>query len=183
MQRVKGLRTFLGNMASPNTCWLLLRSLETLKVRMEQQARNARAIAAFLADHPMVKKLHYLGQLDPSSKAYEIYQRQYSSPGAMIAFEIKGEEQEAFRFLNELRLIKLAVSLGSTESLVQHPASMTHIGLDAELKAKIGITDGLIRLSVGVEHHEDLIADISYALDQAQQLPSVKRETAVQSLV
>jgi methionine-gamma-lyase len=167
MQRVRVLRTFLGNMASPNTCWLLLRSLETLKVRMEQQAKNAQAIAAFLADHPMVDKLHYLGCLDPSSKSYEIYKRQYSSPGAMIAFEIKGKEKDAFRFLNELRLIKLAVSLGSTESLVQHPASMTHIGLSPELRAKIGITEGLIRLSVGVEHHEDLIADITHALDQA----------------
>lgn len=166
MQRVKVLRTFLGNMASPNTCWLLLRSLETLKVRMEQQAKNAQAVAAFLADHPMVDKLHYLGCLDAASKSYEIYKRQYSSPGAMIAFEIKGKEKEAFRFLNELRLIKLAVSLGSTESLVQHPATMTHIGLSPELKAKIGITEGLIRLSVGVEHHEDLIADISHALDQ-----------------
>jgi methionine-gamma-lyase len=166
MQRIKVLRTFLGNMASPNTCWLLLRSLETLKVRMEQQAKNAQLIAAFLAEHPMVDKLHYLGCLAPSSKSYEIYKRQYSSPGAMIAFEIKGKEKDAFRFLNELRLIKLAVSLGSTESLVQHPASMTHIGLAPELKAKIGITEGLVRLSVGVEHHEDLIADISNALDQ-----------------
>ncbi|MEL7220239.1 MAG: PLP-dependent transferase, partial [Bacteroidota bacterium] len=150
---------------------------------MEQQARNAKAIADFLAERPMVNKLHYLGKLDPKSKSYEIYQRQYSSPGAMIAFEINGEEKEAFRFLNELRLIKLAVSLGSTESLVQHPASMTHIGLDARLKAKIGITEGLIRLSVGVEHHEDLIADISYALDQAQELQRLEERADVSSLL
>ena len=165
MTRVKTLRTFLGNMASPHTCWLLLRSLETLKVRMEQQARNAKEVAAFLATHPKVADLHYLGNIDPSSAAYAIYKKQYTSGGAMLSFEIIGKEADAFRFLNHLHLIKLAVSLGSTESLVQHPASMTHIGLPQELRDKIGITERLIRLSIGVEHHEDLIADISNALD------------------
>jgi methionine-gamma-lyase len=160
MTRVKTLR-----MASPHTCWLLLRSLETLKVRMEQQARNAKEVAAFLATHPKVADLHYLGNIDPSSAAYAIYKKQYTSGGAMLSFEIIGKEADAFRFLNHLRLIKLAVSLGSTESLVQHPASMTHIGLPQELRDKIGITERLIRLSIGVEHHEDLIADISNALD------------------
>lgn len=169
MQRVRVLRTFLGNMASPHTCWLLLRSLETLKVRMEQQARNAQKIAQFLENHPMVSKLHYLGCLDRDSRSYEIYKRQYSAPGAMIAFEIKGGEAGAFSFLNKLNLIKLAVSLGSTESLVQHPATMTHTGLCPELKQKIGITEGLVRLSVGVEHFEDLINDISMALEASQQ--------------
>jgi len=170
MQRVKVLRTFLGNMASPHTCWLLLRSLETLKVRMEQQAKSAQEIAKFLQSHSKVKKVHYLGCLDPTSKAYKIYKQQYTSPGAMIAFEINGKESEAFAFLNHLKLIKLAVSLGSTESLVQHPATMTHIGLDPELKEKIGITEGLIRLSVGVEHYEDLIVDIQNALEQVKQV-------------
>ena len=165
MRRVKVLRTFLGNMASPHTCWLLLRSLETLKVRMEQQARNAQEIARFLQSHPKVSKVHYLGCLDENTRSYEIYRRQYSSPGAMIAFEIEGSESDAFCFLNNLSLIKLAVSLGSTESLVQHPATMTHIGLCPELKKKIGITEGLVRLSVGVEHYEDLISDIKEALE------------------
>lgn len=164
MQRIRTLRTFLGNMASPNTCWLLLRSLETLKIRMEQQARNARKVAAFLQQHPAISKVHYLGCLKPASKSYEIYRRQYSSPGAMIAFEIKGKESEAFRFLNHLKLIKLAVSLGSTESLIQHPATMTHAGLSPEDRAKIGITENLVRLSVGIEHYEDLITDIRNAL-------------------
>lgn len=165
MSRVKVLRTFLGNMASPHTCWLLMRSLETLKVRMEQQARNTRVIADFLAQHPAVLKLHYLGSLEPGTREYEIYQRQYNSAGAMIAFEVKGGETEAFQFLNSLNLIKLAVSLGSTESLVQHPATMTHVGVQPELREMLGITDGLIRLSVGVEHHEDLIQDIANALE------------------
>lgn len=165
MQRVKVLRTFLGNMASPHTCWLLLRSLETLKVRMEQQARSARKVAQYLESHDKVAKVHYLDCLEEGSRSYEIYRRQYTSPGAMIAFEIKGGEKEAFAFLNALQLVKLAVSLGSTESLVQHPASMTHIGLCPDLKQKIGINDGLIRLSVGVEHQEDLIHDIGRALE------------------
>ncbi len=168
ISRVKTLRTFLGNMASPHTCWLLLRSLETLKVRMEQQARNAQEIAKFLKQHPKISKVHYLGCLEESSKSFEIYKRQYSSPGAMIAFEIQGKEREAFQFLNHLKLIKLAVSLGSTESLVQHPATMTHTGLCPDLKKKIGITEGLVRLSVGVENYEDLIADIDYALDKIE---------------
>ena len=165
MQRVKVLRTFLGNMASPHTCWLLLRSLETLKVRMDQQALNAQAVADFLLNHDKVDKVFYLGCIDKNSRSYEIYKRQYSSPGAMISFDIKGNEKEAFQFLNRLKLIKLAVSLGSTESLAQHPASMTHIGLDSKLKATIGITDSLIRLSIGVEHHDDLIEDIRSALE------------------
>lgn len=166
MKRVKTLRTFLGNMASPHTCWLLLRSLETLKVRMEEQAKNAQEVAAFLVGHPKIQQVHYLGCIPENTKEYALYKKQYASPGAMIAFEVKGKEQEAFRFLNHLKLIKLAVSLGSTESLVQHPATMTHTGLPAELKAKIGITESLVRLSIGVENHEDLIADIENALSK-----------------
>jgi len=167
IKRVKTLRTFLGNMASPHTCWLLLRSLETLKVRMEQQAKNASAIANYLMHHEKVKSVNYLGLLGDDDPAFETYKRQYTSPGAMIAFEIKGGEKQAFEFLNSLSLIQLAVSLGSTESLVQHPASMTHIGLDSELKQKLGITDSLIRLSVGIEHHADLIRDINSALQMS----------------
>ena len=95
----------------------------------------------------------------------EVYQRQYTCAGAMIAFEIKGTEKEAFTFLNNLKLIKLAVSLGSTESLIQHPATMTHAGVAPELKKAIGITERLIRISIGVENHADLITDLSTAFD------------------
>ncbi|MEN8928391.1 MAG: cystathionine gamma-synthase family protein [Flavobacteriales bacterium] len=165
MGRVKVLRTFLGNMANPHTCWLLLRSLETLKIRMEQQQRNAQEIAKFLATHKAVKKVHYLGSLEENTKEYKIYKKQYSGPGAMISFEVNGGEKEAFKFLNNLGVIKLAVSLGSTESLAQHPASMTHIGLEPELRNEIGITDNLVRLSIGVENYEDLISEIKFALD------------------
>lgn len=166
--RVKTLRNFLGNMAGPWTGWLLLRSLETLKVRMEKQAANAHLVAQYLADHPKVEKVYYLGLLEKSDKAqFEIYRRQCNSPGAMLSFDIRGGEAEAFRFLNNLRLIKLAVSLGGTESLAEHPASMTHAGLEKEALQKASITGKLVRVSVGVEHPDDLIADIGQALEKA----------------
>lgn len=165
IKRVRTLRTFLGNMASPHTCWLLLRSLETLKVRMDQQQQNATEVADFLDQHNKVDKVFYLGLLQPRDPDYEIYQRQYTSPGAMISFRIKGGEHEAFQFLNNLKLIKMAVSLGSTESLAQHPATMTHAGVDPEDRKVIGITDNLVRISIGLENAKDLIKDISNALD------------------
>ncbi|KXK40532.1 MAG: cystathionine beta-lyase/cystathionine gamma-synthase [Bacteroidetes bacterium OLB9] len=166
MARVKALRTFLGNMASPNTAWLLLRSLETLKIRMDTQAANAEKVAAFLSAHPKVEKVYYLGNItENDGEQFHIRNKQCLSNGAMISFDIKGGEKEAFLFLNGLKLIKLAVSLGSTESLAQHPASMTHVDVDEELKALLGITPKMIRLSVGVEHYEDIIYDMSQALD------------------
>ena len=163
--RVKGLRTFLGCMAGPWTGWLLLRSLETLKPRMETQARNAALVAAFLATEPNVAHVGYLGMItDPEQQA--IFKAQCLSAGAMLGFELIGGEPAAFRFLNALRLVKLAVSLGSTESLAQHPASMTHVGVDPAEREKLGITSGLVRLSVGVEHPDDLIDDLRQALAQ-----------------
>ena len=164
IQRVKVLRTFLGNMASPHTCWLLLRSLETLKVRMEQQALNAQHIATYLSTHPKIDKVYYLGLLEEDAPSYTLYKKQYESPGAMISIDIKGGEKAAFQFLNHLKLFRLAVSLGSTESLAQHPATMTHVGVDAKERQAIGVTENLVRLSIGLEHHQDLIADIEQAL-------------------
>ena len=167
VHRLKTLRTFLGSMISPWTGWLLMRSLETLKVRMEQQAANARVIAEFLDNHPKVLKVHYLGLLGPEDgEQFRIYQKQYSSPGAMLSFEMEGGETEAFQFLNHLKMIRLAVSLGSTESLAQHPATMTHIDVPAEEKRMYGISDSLIRLSIGVENVEDLLWDIGQALEK-----------------
>lgn len=164
--RVKTLRTFLGNMAGPWTGWLLLRSLETLKVRMEQQAANAVHVAAFLQNHPKVEKVYYLGSLDPVADAeqYRIYKKQYSSAGAMLAFDVVGEEKEAFKVLNALKLIKLAVSLGSTESLAEHPDTMTHAGVACEHKKHLNITGKMVRLSVGVENYQDIIWDLEQAL-------------------
>ena len=165
MQRVKGLRTFLGNMASPNSGWLLLRSLETLKVRMDTQAINAEKVAAFLNKHSLIEKVYYLGNLGKKDGAqFDIKNKQCLSNGAMISFDIKGAEKDAFRFLNSLKLIKLAVSLGGTESLAEHPATMTHVDLDPALKNKLSITEKMVRLSIGVEFYEDIIYDIEQAL-------------------
>jgi len=166
MTRVKTLRTFLGNMAGPWTGWLLMRSLETLKIRMEQQQANAIEVAHFLKDHPKVASVHYLGLIPKESPDFELFQKQYEGPGAMLSFMIKGGEEEAFRFLNALKLIKLAVSLGSTESLAEHPKTMTHAGMEEEQLEAFGISDSLIRLSVGVEYAQDIIYDINNALDQ-----------------
>jgi methionine-gamma-lyase len=163
IQRIKVMRTFLGNMASPHTSWLLLRSLETLHVRMERQAKNAAKVAEFLLNHPKVEKIYYLGHLeDASQKA--IFDKQCESAGAMVSFDVKGGEKTAFQFLNNLKLVKLAVSLGGTESLAEHPASMTHAGLDKDYKDALSITEKMVRLSVGVENYEDLIDDIEKAL-------------------
>jgi len=167
IKRVKTLRTLLGNMAGPWTGWLLLRSLETLKMRMEKQAANARVVAGFLKDHPKVEKVYYLGVLDErDGEQFEIYRKQHSSPGAMLSFDIRGGEAEAFRFLNSLRLIKLAVSLGGTESLAEHPATMTHSAVDRAYLRKMSVTEKMIRLSIGVEHVDDLLHDIGQALDK-----------------
>lgn len=166
MTRVKTLRTFLGNMASPNTGWLLMRSLETLKIRMERQQHNAVHVAKFLNEHKQVKKVNYLGLISEDHASYPILKKQYSGTGAMVSFEIEGGEKEAFKFLNNLKLIKLAVSLGSTESLAEHPKSMTHAGVDEEHLEEIGISDSLVRLSVGVEDYNDIIWDIKQALEK-----------------
>ncbi|WP_271768057.1 cystathionine gamma-synthase family protein [Aquimarina algiphila] len=168
MMRVKTLRTFLGNMVSPHTAWLMLRSLETLKVRMDQQTQNAQIVADYLKNHSKVKNVYYLGLLEEGSEAYQIYQKQCSAPGAMVSFDIVGGEKEAFTFLNHLKLMKLAVSLGSTESLAEHPKTMTHAGVDEEQRQQMKITDQLVRLSIGVEHSKDLIWDLEQALEKVE---------------
>jgi methionine-gamma-lyase len=164
INRVKILRTFLGNMAAPHTGWLLMRSLETLKIRMEQQATNAEQVANYLNEHEKVEKVYYLGLIPEGTSEHKIYKRQYNSPGAMLSFDIQGGEKEAFKFIDNLKLIKLAVSLGGTESLVEHPATMTHAGVAPAFREELSITEKLVRLSIGVENHADLIWDIEQAL-------------------
>jgi methionine-gamma-lyase len=166
MKRVRTLRTFLGNMAGPWTGWLLMRSLETLKVRMTQQAENAAKVADYLAAHPKVEKVYYLGHLPENSKQHQIFKKQLSCAGAMVSFDIQGGEKEAFQFLDNLKLFHLAVSLGSTESLAEHPATMTHSDVSEEDRKQIGISEKLVRLSIGVEHYDDLIWDIQQALEK-----------------
>lgn len=158
---IRSLRVYLGSGAGPWESWLLLRSLETLSVRTRRQADSAAVVARFLEQHALVSQVRWLGFLEGAkSEAARIYRQQCLGPGAMISFYLEGGEEEAFRFLNSLQLIRLAVSLGGTESLAEHPASMTHYGLDAELKDQLGIAPNLIRLSVGLEHPDDLIADL-----------------------
>ena len=165
ISRIKTLRVFMGNMASPFTSWLILRSLETLKIRMEKSAENANKIAKELKSHKMVDKVHYLGLVTEDSPEYNIIKKQYSSPGGMISFDIKGGEKEAFMFLDNLKLVKLAVSLGGTESLACHPYSMTHADVNVDTKLKMGMGESLVRLSIGIEDSDDLVNDIINSLD------------------
>jgi methionine-gamma-lyase len=159
------MRTIMGTMADPWTGWLLMRSLETLQVRMQRQAENARAVAEFLRGHPKVETVQYLGFLKETDPEYRIYEKQCEAPGSTFSFEIRGGEEEAFRFLNALRLVKLAVSLGGTESLAEHPATMTHSDVPTETQQRIGITPALVRVSIGIEHPDDIIADLERALE------------------
>ncbi|OFY67105.1 MAG: methionine gamma-lyase [Bacteroidetes bacterium RIFCSPLOWO2_02_FULL_36_8] len=168
IQLVRAVRTFFGTMAGPWTGWLLMRSLETLKLRMTCQMKNAVQIADFLASHPKVEKVYFPGTIDPQDPQYEIYKKQCFSPGSMISFDLRGGEKEAFQFLNHLKLIKLAVSLGGTESLAEHPATMTHSDIDKKTQKKFGITDKMIRLSVGVENPNDIMDDLKTALGTIQ---------------
>jgi methionine-gamma-lyase len=166
VDQVKGTRTFFGNIAGPFTGFLLMRSLETLKVRMQQEMENAKVLADFLATHPKVARVSYLGHLEEGDPGYDIFQSHCEGSGSMIAFEVHGGELEAFRFLNGLKLIKLAVSLGGTESLAEHPGTMTHSDIAKDDQLKIGITPAMCRISVGLEDPMDLIADVSQALDK-----------------
>jgi len=171
MSRIKTLRTFLGNMAGPWTGWLLMRSLETLKVRMTQQAKNAEELALYLNAHPLIERVYYPSIMRKTDNRLDkIMKKQCLSNGAMISFEVRGGEKEAFAFLNRLSLVKLAVSLGSTESLAQHPATMTHVDVSEEGRKKMNITGKLVRLSVGVENVEDLKWDLGQALESIKEI-------------
>lgn len=169
IKRVKTLRTFLGNMCSPHTGWLLLRSLETLKVRMDQMTKNADFVAQWLASHPLVEWVYFPGLLKTTDPQYIIYKKQCLANGAMLSFDITGGEAEAFVFLNNLKLIKLAVSLGGTESLAEHPYTMTHVDIPQDEKNHLNITEKMIRLSIGLENYKDIIWDLAQALDTVKQ--------------
>ena len=164
--QVAVFRTILGTMTDPHTAWLLLRSLETLKVRMDAAELGARKVAAYLRDHPRVKSVWYLPFLPKDHPDRALFERQCATAGSTFSFEIVGGEAEAFAFLNKLQVIKLAVSLGGTETLASHPAAMTHSDVPPAERQRLGITESLIRLSIGVENPDDLIADIEQALGQ-----------------
>ncbi len=164
LEPIRGMRTILGTMCDPETGWLLMRSLETLKLRMNAAADNARRVAEFLSRHRQVKSVWYLGFLPAEHPDREVFERQCKSAGSTFGFEVRGGETEAFAVLDQLKVIKLAVSLGGTESLASHPAAMTHSDISAEEKLRLGISPALIRLSVGIEDADDLIADLEQAL-------------------
>jgi cystathionine beta-lyase/cystathionine gamma-synthase len=151
-----------GAILSPMDSWLVLRGTKTLAVRMAQHNRNGLAIAEFLAGHPKVQEVMYPGL--PSHPQYELAKRQMNGFGGMLSFEV-GSFDTARQVLNKVRLMALAESLGGVETLIGHPASMTHASVPPERRAEIGLTDSLIRISVGIEDAEDLIADLRQALD------------------
>lgn len=164
VQEINGYRSFLGTMGSPFVCWQMMRSLETLKVRMEKQAENATKVAEYLGAHPAVEKVLYPGAFEKGSRQEAIACEQLSGFGSVMSFVVKGGKAKAFDVLNRVKVCHLAVSLGGTETLIEHPKTMTHSELDDELMLSCGISDGLIRLSVGLESPDDLIRDLSEAL-------------------
>ena len=161
---IKALRGAIGTQLDPHSCWMLGRSLETLSLRMGRANDNARIVAEFLRGHPKVSKVHYLPFLDPATPAGRVFREQSEGAGSTFSFDIEGGEAAAFAFLNALQIFKLAVSLGGTESLASHPASTTHSGVPEAVRQRIGVLATTIRLSIGVEHPDDLVADVSQAL-------------------
>jgi cystathionine gamma-synthase/methionine-gamma-lyase len=158
-------RTTWGNHLDPYTSWLVLRSLESVAVRTERAMENARGVAEFLRDHPKVAGVTYLGFLEPGTRPRAVYDRQCKAAGSTFSFHLHGGEAEAFRMLDQLKLLKLAVSLGGSETLICHSASTTHYAVPPAQRLAGGITDGTIRLSVGLEHVDDLIGDLRQALE------------------
>lgn len=160
--RLQGLKDLTGAVLSPHDAHLLMRGIKTLALRMDRHCSSAQAIAHMLQDHPAVEWVAYPGL--PSFPQYELASRQMKLPGGMIAFELKGGMAAGQRFMNALQLFSRAVSLGGAESLAQHPASMTHSTYTLEERARHGISEGLVRLAVGLEDIADLLADIEQAL-------------------
>ncbi|MCA1032363.1 methionine gamma-lyase [Bacillus timonensis] len=153
----------IGGIISPFDAWLLLRGLKTLPIRMERHCSNASIIAKLLKDHPTIEHLYFPG--DPDSPDYSIMQKQMKHPGGLISFTINGTKEDAQRIINQLRLIKIAVSLGDAETLIQHPATMTHSVVPADVRELMGIHDNLLRLSIGLEAWEDIWEDLNQALN------------------
>ena len=158
---IKFVQNSAGAILSPFDSWLVLRGTKTLALRMEQHDRSGRAVAAFLEEHPKVRKIYYPGS--PSHKQHELARRQQKGFGSMVSFEV-GSLDNARAVLESVKLCTLAESLGGVETLICHPATMTHASVAPEVRARLGITDGLVRISVGIEDTEDIIADLDQAL-------------------
>ncbi|RYE04009.1 MAG: cystathionine gamma-synthase family protein [Sphingomonadales bacterium] len=164
---IRLMRNTIGTICDPHTAWMLLRSLETLELRMTRAGENAVKVCNFLNGHPKVDKVGYLGFLEQQDDARQadIYRRHCIGAGSTFSLYLNGGEKEAFAFLDALKIAKLAVSLGGTETLASHPAGMTHLSVPQERKDALGITDSLVRISIGVEDADDLIADFEAALN------------------
>ena len=165
IDKARMMRNVMGGICDPNTAWMLLRSLETLELRMDKAGENAAKVCEFLRDHPKVEKVGYLGFLEEGSSQADIYRRHCSGAGSTFSLYLKGGEKEAFAFLDALQIAHLAVSLGGTETLASAPAAMTHLSVPEERKAQLDITPNLVRISIGVEDADDLIADFANALN------------------
>jgi cystathionine beta-lyase/cystathionine gamma-synthase len=163
-QRVQFLLNAMGTCASPFDCWLVLRGIETLPVRMKRHEENAIAVANYLKGHPAVEKVFFPGL--ESHPGHEIAKRQMKGFGGVVSFEVKGGIESVNTFLRRLKVFYLAESLGSVASLAEHPATMSHASMPKDYREKVGITDGLIRLSVGLENIDDLIEDLWQALER-----------------
>jgi methionine-gamma-lyase len=163
---IRMMRNTIGTITDPNTAWMLLRSLETLELRMTRAGENAEKVCAFFRDHAKVESVGYLGFLEDGGDARQadIYRRHCTGAGSTFSLYLKGGEREAFAFLDQLKIAKLAVSLGGTETLASAPAAMTHLSVPHERKQALAITDNLVRISIGVEDADDLIADFDQAL-------------------
>ncbi|MBA4773088.1 MAG: cystathionine gamma-synthase family protein [Sphingomonas sp.] len=164
---IRLMRNTIGTITDPNTAWMLLRSLETLELRMSRAGENAAKVCEFLRHHPKVERVGYLGFLESTpgeERQADIYRRHCDGAGSTFSLFLKGGEAESFAFLDALKIAKLAVSLGGTETLASHPAGMTHLSVPEARKQALGITDNLVRISIGVEDADDLIADFDQAL-------------------
>jgi len=162
-----------GGVIDPFNAFLVHRGLKTLAIRMERHCENAKKIAEFLESHPVVKSIRYPGL--KSHPNYQLGLKQHKGPGGMITFEVQGGLEAGKLLMNSVNLCQLAVSLGGVESLIQHPASMTHFSMGKEAREAAGITDGLIRLSVGIENADDLIADLEQALNKVKQANLIEK--------
>lgn len=161
--RLVGLKDMTGSVMSPNDAFLLMRGMKTLGVRMDRHVDNAMKVAEFLENHPKVEVVHYPGL--KSFPQYELAQKQMAKPGGMLSFEVAGGVEAGRKIMNSVELCSLAVSLGDTETLIEHPASMTHSTYSEEELAEAGIPQGLVRLSIGLEDVEDIIEDLRQALE------------------
>ena len=165
LDKVRMMRNTIGTICDPNTAWMLLRSLETLELRMTRSGENALKVCEYFRTHPKVESVGYLGFLEPGSRQADIFNRHCTGAGSTFSLYLKGGEKEAFAFLDALQIAHLAVSLGGTETLASAPAAMTHLSVPDARKLEMGITDNLVRISIGVENADDLIADFTNALN------------------